>query len=415
MKKWIILVSVILGSFTQIQAEEDLYSFDVDNFTKKTWEWSGKLQIDAISRSYNQDSVFYTQKFGNEEPESDQDYAALLTIESRWDWEWSRLYLIGEYSNKVSTQDEADEEESKLREGYFELAVWKPHSISVGKKLLRWGKGYAYNPVAFLERPKNPDDPEAGREGVWNTELLLMIGKMPGFENSSLSIVYAPVRENLNDDIFVMDPDAEYDASRDDEDIWGVKWYGLTGTTDLDFYYVSYTQRKMTQWGADFSSNISSNFEVHGEYGNTDLDDGEDFQRSLLGFRYLTDNEITIIGEWFHKSDGYTADETEAMYASMPNQSAMQILTSSKDISQNYAYLQVSIKEPFSWLYFTPSVQWIRNMDDQSNNALLKFSYAPSGSFSWLASIQQLQGAENTQYGESLVQQKVDLQVIYSF
>lgn len=418
MKKWIVLCSLIFCSFSQIHAEEDLYSFDVEDFTKKTWEWSGKLQVDAVSRTYNKDSVFYGPKFGSKEPDSDQDYSGLLTLESRWDWEWSRLYLIGEYSNKVSTQEEASDEDSKIREGYFELAVWKPHSLTMGKKLLRWGKGYAYNPVAFLERPKNPDDPEAGREGVWTTELLLMTGKLPGFENSSVSIIYAPVRENLNDDIFVADPDVEYDATRDDEDIWGFKWYGLTGTTDLDFYYVSYTQRKMTQWGADFSSNISTNFEVHGEYGITDLDEGEDYRRSLLGFRYLTENEITIVGEWFHKSDGYTADESETLYETLnlsPNKSILQELTSSKDLNQNYAYLQVSIKEPFAWLYFTPSVQWIRNLDDQSNNALFKLSYNPSGSFSWLASIQELQGEDNTQYGESLVQRKINLQAIYSF
>lgn len=32
---------------------------------------------------------------------------------------------------------------------------------------MRWGKGYAWNPVGFVERPKDPNDPELAREGYW--------------------------------------------------------------------------------------------------------------------------------------------------------------------------------------------------------------------------------------------------------
>ncbi len=37
--------------------------------------------------------------------------------------------------------------------------------IDIGKKTLKWGKGYAWNPVAFADRPKDPDDPEQAMEG----------------------------------------------------------------------------------------------------------------------------------------------------------------------------------------------------------------------------------------------------------
>jgi hypothetical protein len=32
--------------------------------------------------------------------------------------------------------------------------------LDAGKKVVKWGKGYAWNPVAFVDRPKNPEDPE---------------------------------------------------------------------------------------------------------------------------------------------------------------------------------------------------------------------------------------------------------------
>ena len=38
-------------------------------------------------------------------------------------------------------------------------------TLELGKRALRWGKGYAWSPVAFLERPKDPTDPELAREG----------------------------------------------------------------------------------------------------------------------------------------------------------------------------------------------------------------------------------------------------------
>ena len=38
-------------------------------------------------------------------------------------------------------------------------------TMEAGKRAMRWGKGYAWNPIGFVERPKNPDDPELAREG----------------------------------------------------------------------------------------------------------------------------------------------------------------------------------------------------------------------------------------------------------
>ena len=37
--------------------------------------------------------------------------------------------------------------------------------IDTGKKTIKWGKGYAWNPAAFVDRPKDPDEPELDLEG----------------------------------------------------------------------------------------------------------------------------------------------------------------------------------------------------------------------------------------------------------
>ena len=38
--------------------------------------------------------------------------------------------------------------------------------FEAGKKVMKWGKGYAWNPVSFIDRPKNPEDPEEALEGT---------------------------------------------------------------------------------------------------------------------------------------------------------------------------------------------------------------------------------------------------------
>jgi hypothetical protein len=54
-----------------------------------------------------------------------------------------------------------------LYEGFLSLNSSSSWTIDAGKKTFKWGKGYTWNPVAFIDRPKNPDDPEVGTEGIF--------------------------------------------------------------------------------------------------------------------------------------------------------------------------------------------------------------------------------------------------------
>jgi hypothetical protein len=50
-------------------------------------------------------------------------------------------------------------------EAYGAWQIDERLNVQLGKRALRWGKGYAWSPVAFLERPRIPTDPELAREG----------------------------------------------------------------------------------------------------------------------------------------------------------------------------------------------------------------------------------------------------------
>jgi len=390
--------------------DEDLYSFDVDEFTKKIWEWKGFVSFIATNKIYNKDSVLYPIKIKNDESDS-QDYELILGLESRWDWDWSRLFLIGEINALRSSISENDEDDSVLQEAYWQLAAFEPHNFEIGKRLLRWGKGYAFNPVALMERTKNPEDPEAGREGLWTTQGIWITGAIAGFETTSINLVYLPIRDNLND---------EYQSTIEEDDVWGVKLYGLIGTTDIDIYAVNWDQENVIQWGIDFATNLSVNFEVHGEYVTSKYEDYTQ-NETLLGLRYLTDTDVTWIAEVYLDSEGFTKEESKAIYEAIEDNSGIKALPylsqiqQKKTINQNYGYVKASVKEPFNWLYFTPSIAWLGNLDDQSSNISTQLSYSPSDNWTMIFTWQHMAGNEYTQYGENVVKEKLALLASYSF
>lgn len=410
---------ILVFSFTWFQIfpsaafaqDEDLYSFDVEEFTKKTWEWKNVVTLSGSSKQLNQDAGIYPLKFPVQEQNQIQEWSLLWTMDHRWDWDWSRLYLIGEASITRSSMEGADDNSSFLREAYWQLSVFDPHSIEIGKRLLRWGKGYVYNPVALLERPKNPADPEASREGLWVNQIVLMPSVASFLDANSISLIYLPIRPDINQD---------YQSDLEFENIWGLKIYALSGTTDLDLYYTRWVESQETDWGLDFASNILSNFEIHGEYA-LDQSEEEYYNKSLLGIRYLTERDVTWTIEGFHDGSGWTKDESSQIYDTIKNGSdiaakkALMQLQQKQIVNQNYTYVKASFKEPFNWLYFTPSVSVLKNMDDTSSNLITQIGYAPVDNWSFQVAWQKMIGEENTQYGESLVGDKVELKGSYSF
>ena len=51
------------------------------------------------------------------------------------------------------------DEDTRLFEAYLSVKPSPAFIVEAGKKVMKWGKGYAWNPVSFIDRPKNPEDP----------------------------------------------------------------------------------------------------------------------------------------------------------------------------------------------------------------------------------------------------------------
>jgi hypothetical protein len=151
-----------------------------------------------------------------------------------------------------------------------------------------------------------------------------------------------------------------------------------------------------------------------------------DYTSWLLGLRYLSERETTVIAELYRNGAGYTQEETrvffEAARAAAGNP-ALQRITSQAAANgytrpnpmRNYVYLRVSQKEPFDILYFTPAVTAIVNADDESWTVIPELLYTGFTNIELRLRGQWNFGAALTEYGEKTVEGRVELRLRYFF
>jgi hypothetical protein len=290
--------------------------------------------------------------------------------------------------------------------------------LDIGKKRMKWGKGYAWNPVAFIDRPKNPNDPELALEGY----VVLSIDYIKSFQGSLKTITFTPfllpVTEHINSTF-----------GKPTQLNFGGKIYLLFYDTDIDLMFLS-GGSVPARYGMDFSRNISSNFEIHGEfayipdYCKKVLQEngavGEEKYSSknyLLGIRFLTKSNTTFFFEYLRNGNGYTSYEMENFYSLIDQEYQSYLL--SVDDSQlkllsdtapkayrtfapmrDYLYLRISQKEPWNILYFIPSLTSIFNLTDKSFSLMPELLYNPITNLELRAKMTILLGKGGSEFGE---------------
>jgi len=324
-------------------------------------------------------------------------------------------------------------EETTLYEGYMSSRPSSTFNFNIGKKTLKWGTGYAWNPVAFLDRPKDPYDPELAREGFIVASADYIKSFDGPLKTFSFTPVLMPVYDHINDDF-----------GKINHLNFAGKTYFLLYDTDIDLLFLT-GGSKTSRYGMDFSRNITSNFEIHGElafindyekrYINSDgtvFNNEYDATSYLLGLRYLTESDTTYIFEFFHDATGFAESEMTD-YFSFIDQGYDTYLASGDDSlltrasnlaegsynrrnpMRDYLYLRASQKEPFDILYFTPSLTGIFNVDDES------FSIGPELLYTGIKNLELrlrttfLVGDSYTEFGEKQNDYRAELRVRYYF
>jgi hypothetical protein len=318
-------------------------------------------------------------------------------------------------------------------EAYLSIKPAPSFTVDAGKKTLKWGKGYIWNPAAFLDRVKSPEDPALALEGFTVLSADYIRTFSGPLQVMSVTPVLLPVFGDLNQSF----------GERGHLNVAG-KLYLLLFDTDIDVMFLTGGSRP-GRFGFDFSRNLRSNIEVHGEMAHVPnspaavvepagtLVQGEQSPTNLVvGLRYLTEANTTYIVDYFRNGAGYARTEMEAYFELIErgygswtisgDQRALTLASRATEAGygrmnpmRNYVYGRVNQPDAFDVLYLTLGASAIVNVDDGSYSLLPEVQYKPTENLElrWVANIQR--GGSRTEFGEKQADLRLELRLRYYF
>ena len=416
--RWFISVLIFTLSAVVFAQDENDYEASVEQ--EKKLEWNGNLDVKYMLFNMDQKSAQYRLQFFKDPPSS--SLLSQYKLEPYLNAEYRTSDLGFVLKTHASYYNDSDAR-FDLFEAYANFNPSFNITLQAGKRVYSWGKGYAFNPVGFVNPTKDPENPELAQAGLLSAN----IEYVKSFSSEALQSFSF---------LAVLIPTADVDGTTFGEfnntDI-ALKSSFLLWDTDIDLL-AYYSEIKPKRYGFDFSRNIQENIEIHGElsfdqnvekytiHNNALSYNRVDRYSYLLGLRYLDASNTTIIAEYYHNGVGFNIDEY-VRYSEFLNNGAdnidpivtqqtlgiSQAYFKGTTLMQEYMYIKISHPEPFDWLYFTPSVYTIYNLAD--NGFLLSFqmSYKPVTNTEFIFWTTMFAGGKTTEYGGKQVQQRMEL------
>ena len=405
---------------------------EIARTVERPYSLGGFLEFQPTLFGLDRDAAFYRlQFFDRDEGATAAQYDLRLRLEGSYRKDIFSLFVR---ADALTTQGDLDSESRiDLLEGFGSLKPVPGLALDAGKKVVKWGKGYAWNPVAFIDRPKNPEDPELALEGFY-----LVAGEaIRSFDGPLKTVAFTAIA-------LPVDRDVNEDFGETDHLNVAAKLYALLFDTDLDVMVFTGGSRT-TRFGVDFARNILTNFEVHGEWALIrDVEQApinergqamrrvSDVMSYLVGIRYLTERETTFIVEYYHNGPGFTGGQMEdffrfveagdAAFRSTGNTTAIRRAITLAEGAygrpnpmRSYFYARASQKEPFDILYFTPALTTIVNVEDRSFVVIPELIYSPVTNLELRFRAAALVGEPRTEYGEKQNDYRLELRVRYYF
>jgi len=412
-----ILFGLIYFSISTLGFAQD-YSLNIPVAPKKTLEWSGNLDGKYSVMQMRSASPFYRLQFSDDLSNYLSQYRLELYLNADYRTRDMGFHLKthGTYFNDSNAQFD-------LFEAYGNYNFSLNTTLHLGKQVFNWGKGYAFNPVGFVNPFKDPENPELAQAGM----LSMSFETIKSFRNkwlqtAALTAVVIPPAEDIN----------ERYAEIENTD-FALKGYALVWNTDVDVMGY-FSGDGSVKYGADFSLNLKENIEIHGEFAySTDettlrfksgmpTEPMENGYSWLAGLRYLNRWNTTIIAEYYRNDFGWTKNDYSKYYDSI--ETALQNdmipdnlgnIPSGMTQMQDYLYLKISQPEPFNLLYFSPSVYTIYNLQDRSIIIGAPITYSPVSNFSMIFWPTFILGENDSEFGSKPMQLKFDLWMRFYF
>ena len=431
MRSTFLILILLCLSVSGLSAQEE-YTLDLTEIEKRPFQFGGYLEFRPVLFGLDRDSWLYRLKFysleeGDTIPE--YNFNALLDLS----------YEKGIVKAKIRTNTDITKSfsgwsyDTTFYEAFLSVKPSLSFHLDAGKKRMKWGKGYAWNPVAFIDRPKNPNDPDLALEGFVVVSMDYIKSFQGKLKTITLTPVLVPVYDHINSDF----------GERNKLNFGG-KLYFLFYDTDIDIMFLL-GESVQARYGIDFSRNVTSNFEIHGElayipdYIKKVIDRDENVAEEsyastsyLLGARFLTRTDTTFIFEYFKNGNGYTFNEMGDFYFLIEqayqsylltgDDSQLNFLTGAAGQAyrtfapmQDYLYLRISQKEPWDILYFIPSFTSIFNLTDKSFSLTPELLYNPITNLELRAKIAVLLGKSGSEFGEKQNDFRLEFRIRYYF
>jgi hypothetical protein len=405
---------------------------EVDKVADKPYSLGGFAEFQPTLLGIDRDSAVSRARFFRSRPDNPFDqYNFRLRLEGSYKKDWFSMFFK---SDTLARNDfQGWDEDTKLFEAYASIKPNSSFIFEAGKKVMKWGKGYAWNPVSFIDRPKNPEDPEESLEGTTVATADYIRSFDGPLKTLTLTTALIPVYKYVN---------AKFGEPRRTN--FASKLYLLLYDTDVDFMVLTGSSRT-TRYGFDFSRNLTTNLEIHGEFAvvnNLDAmainargqptETQSDATSQLIGLRYLSEKETTYILEYYRNGAGFSRAQIKNFF-SFVDDSYQTFVNTGNDNglvrarkllngpygrpspARHYLYFRASQKEPFDILYFTPAVTSIMNLTDASLTVIPELTYSPMTNLELRFRTPVLLGKKGTEYGEKQNDYRIELRLRYHF
>lgn len=416
-------LAVVLMLFAGMAGAEE-FTFDASEFDKKTFEFSGYVEQKEEGLKLRPGTPAYELAYPGKDSRgtllrntSTVEASAKLNLERMV----ADLRVQAGYASDPLVRTTNN---PAVMEGGMRWSASPGLSVDVGKRVQRWGKGYAWTTVGFVERTKDSSDPSASREGYemasvdWTKSLSGAISTI-GFTglvvptNDSMNADFGPTK-NLNP---------------------AARLYLLAMDTDIDLMWRGKGARPQS-YGLDFSRNITTALEMHGEWARTleaphntvsatgvTSSETKDATSWLLGLRYLTEGEVTWVGEYYRNGSGYSAGELDDYYhfldTALASGAPAPLAAKARAVAQSgygrpnpgrdYLYVKASASEPLGWLYGAASVAAMSNLNDGSWQITPEISYTGFTNVELRARLVVFGGPANSEFSEKAMSRRLEL------
>ena len=420
-----------LAAIALTSAAEE-FKFDATEFDKKPFEFGGYLEFKPERFWLNRDGAFYKLNFYHRAEQGTLDrHTGTLKLNGKYMQGSASLIL------RADVEVRHDNLSSECIKRFDEVYVsFKPNpgfTLDAGKVALKWGKGYAWNPVGFVERPKDPNDAELAREGY----TMITADFIRNFDGDLKTVAFTPL-------LLPVSAKVNSDFGKPNHLNPAAKLYLLYKDTDIDFTWLGGGSRT-SRFGVDFSRNLTAALEIHGEWARIRSVEQQivsptgmvttqrrNANSVLLGLRYLTEKDTTYILEFYRNGTGFSENQTRDFYRLVDNGLAQYQTTGADTLLKNalaasqsgygkanamqrYLYLRASQKEPFDIVYFTPSLTLIANLDDRSYSLTPELLYTGVTNLDLRLRATWLVGKAGSEFGEKQNARKLELMLRYYF